>query len=225
MTIQAQTPLWTASRKTALAVLLLVQFTAAYAIGSSRWLTNDSASLVPPIGVSALTPVALFLVAYALSMRFRSFVLAHDIRSLTMIQLWRVVGFVFLPLYAFGILPGLFAWPAGLGDVAVGLMALYVVTRIDRDPDYATGPAVVGFHLMGLLDFTVAIATAGMAAGAFPGLIATGITSAPLDVWPMNIFPSFIVPVFVILQLSALLKVRALRTSSRAQVNRSPQIA
>ena len=34
----------------------------------------------------------------------------------------------------------------------------------------------------------------GLVAGAFPGLISNGVTSAPLDVWPMNVFPSFIAP-------------------------------
>ncbi len=49
--------------------------------------------------------------------------LGVDIGLVTSFQAWRVAGFVFLPLLAFGHLPGLFAWPAGLGDVAVGLAA------------------------------------------------------------------------------------------------------
>jgi hypothetical protein len=118
---------------------------------------------------------------------------------------------VFLPLYAFGVLPGLFAWPAGVGDVAVGLLAFLVVSKIDRDPDFVTSPGLVGFHLLGLTDFVIAIATAALAAGAYPVLIPGGVTSAALDVWPLNIFPSFIVPAFIILQLSVLFKVREVR--------------
>ncbi len=64
-----------------------------------------------------------------------------------------------------------------------------------------------------LFDFGVAIATSGLSAGAFPHLIAGGVTSAALDVWPLNLFPSLIVPAFIILHLTVLLKVRQLRRS------------
>ena len=39
------------------------------------------------------------------------------------VQLYRALGVVFLILYAAGQLPALFARPAGLGDIAVGLSA------------------------------------------------------------------------------------------------------
>ncbi len=211
MTTQMSAPLWTSSRKAILAGLLGVQFIAAYVMGTGGWLVNDTGSLVPPVVVSAVVPVLLFLAAYALSPAFKRFILSQDIRTLTMLQLWRVVGFVFLPLYAFDILPGLFAWPAGLGDVAVGLTAAVVVARIDRNPDYVKSSGIVWFHLMGLFDFAVAIVTAALAAGALPQMISNGVTSAPLDVWPLNIFPNFLVPAFIIAQLTVLLNVYALR--------------
>ena len=211
MTTSHQAPLWSAPKITGLAGLMLVWFVGAYVIGSGHWLTNDSGLPIPPIAITVFIPVALFFAAYGLSRRFRDFVLAQDIRTLTMLHLWRVIGFVFLPLYAFGVLPGLFAWPAGLGDVAIGVAALFVVTRMHRDPDYATSPGLVRFHLLGLLDFVVALTTSSLATGAFPDLIAGGVTSAPLEVWPLNIFPSFIVPVFIITHAVVLLKVRHLR--------------
>ena len=37
------------------------------------------------------------------------------------VQLFRALGVIFLILYANGQMPGLFAWPAGVGDVIVGL--------------------------------------------------------------------------------------------------------
>jgi hypothetical protein len=202
---------WTSKAIAMTAGLLAVQFAAAYIIGSGHLLTNGDRLPFPPIAITALIPVVGFLAAYNLIPSVRAFVLTQDIRSLTMLQLWRVVGFVFLPLYAFGVLPGLFAWPAGVGDVAVGLLAFLVVSRIERDPDFATSPALVGFHLLGLTDFVVAIATSALAVGAFPALIPGGLTSAALDVWPLNIFPSFIVPAFMIAQLAVLFKIREAR--------------
>ncbi len=200
---------------TGLATLLLVWFGAAAVIGSQQLLVNESQTFMAPIAMTAVIPVVAFLLLYALSSRFRRFVLALDIRTLTMLQHWRVIGFAFLPLGFFAVLPGWFTWSAGLGDVAIGLAAPFVVARIGRDADAAASSELVRYHLLGLLDFAVAIGTAGLASGAFPSVIANGVTSAPLDVWPLNLFPSFIVPAFIILHLSVLLKLRHLRRTAR----------
>ncbi|MBL4891913.1 MAG: hypothetical protein JKX91_08830 [Rhizobiaceae bacterium] len=222
MTTTNQTPLWNSSRKLTLAVLLAIQFITAYAIGTSGLLANSQFTMIPPIALTVLIPVTLFFTTYALSERFRNFVLAQDIRTLTRLQHWRVVGFAFLALYAFDQLPALFALPAGLGDMAIGLSAAFIVSNMERDPDYIFSDGYRRFHLLGLLDFTVALGTAALSSGAFPTLISNGLTSSALDVWPLNLFPSFIVPVFIILQLSALLKVRHLRQQHSATTSFVP---
>lgn len=219
MAATTQNSPWTAKAIVITTALLLIQFTAAYVIGSGHLLKNGGGMPLPPIAIMAVIPVVGFLAAYNLIPTFRAFVLAQDIRTLTMLQLWRVVGFVFLPLYAFGVLPGLFAWPAGVGDIVVGLLAFFVVSNIDRDPDFVTSPGLIGFHLLGLTDFVIAIGTSALAAGAFPNLIPGGVTSAALDVWPLNIFPSFIVPAFMIAQLSVLLKIREARRIASERVS------
>ena len=217
MNTRQKPAVWTTGHKVAFASFLVIQVSVAYMIGVNHWLPNDAQSLIPPIGITAVIPVAAFVFSYWLMPSFRSFVLAQDIRLLTAVQLWRVVGLAFLLLYALNYLPALFALPAGLGDVAVGLTAFYVLTRMDRDPDFVTSSGYVGFQLMGLLDFVVAIVTSGLAAGAYPNLSPAGLTSAPMDVWPLNIFPSFIVPMFIILQLAALLKVREMRRTEQGR--------
>ncbi len=207
---------WTGRRGAVLGGLLLIHFGAAYLVGSQEWLRNDGGYLLPPIAVTVALPVLAFLAAYGASRRFRGFVLAQDARALAMVQLWRVVGFLFLPLYAFGVLPALFAWPAALGDVAIGFGALYVALRLLRRPEDAGAPAVRRLHLLGLLDFVLAVATAALTAGRIPALVPDGVTSAPLDVWPLSLFPSFIVPWFIILHATALLGLRAVRRADAA---------
>lgn len=52
------------------------------------------------------------------------------------VQLYRALGVIFLILYSTGKLPGLFAWPAGVGDIAIGLLAPvvgYAYARAPRD--------------------------------------------------------------------------------------------
>ncbi len=218
MTTDNQETPWTSRAITIVTTLLLVQFAAAYVIGTGHYLTNDQQSMFAPIAVSVAFPVAAFLIAYLGSSRFRDFILAQDIEILTMLQHWRVLGFGFLTLYFYGVLPGLFAWPAGLGDVLVGLMAPFVVMRLRKDASYITSAAFTRFHYLGLLDFAIAVVTAGLAAGSFPALIPGGVTSAPMDVWPLNLFPSFGVPIFIILHLTVLFKVRELRRAAQLHV-------
>jgi hypothetical protein len=218
MTETNETTVWTTGKITALAATLAVWFAAAAFIGGAHLLPNTGASVIAPIAVTVFAPVMVFLALYLISASFRRFVLAQDIETLTMLQHWRIVGFAFLPLYFYGALPGLFAWPAGLGDVAIGLAAPLVILRLRRDPGYATSAGLVRYHYLGLLDFAVAFATVGLSAGAYPALISNGLTSAAMDAWPLNIFPSFGVPIFIILHLTVLLKVRALRRRSATPV-------
>ncbi len=201
------------SAKLALAVVLAVWFALAAAAGATGILSTGPDTLARPVLVSVVVPIAVFLALYVGSHRFRGIILTRDIRVATMLQLWRVIGFAFLPLYAYGVLPGLFAWPAGLGDVAIGLSAPFVVLALTRDPGFAHSRRFVVWHLLGLLDFVVAAGTATLASGAVPGLVAGSVTSAAMELWPLSLFPSFIVPLFVFLHLTVLFQVRALRRS------------
>lgn len=98
--------------------------------------------------------------------------------------------------------------------MAIGLAAPFIVARLRRNPEFASSAGLRRFHYLGLLDFVVAVVTAGLAAGAFPTLAPSGLTSAPMDVWPLNLFPSFMVPMFVILHLTVIFKLRELRRQS-----------
>ena len=83
---QNQTPLWTTANRAIAAALLGFWFAAAYYIGAGQLLQNVQASVFAPIALTAFVPVALFLSAYLLLPRFRAFVLAQDMRTLTMLQ-------------------------------------------------------------------------------------------------------------------------------------------
>ena len=205
-----QALLWSSGQKWVLGVVLAAWFAFASFIGIGEILANTHSSIFPPVAITVVIPVTLFLAFYAISSRFRRFILSQDIKFLTMMQLWRVIGFTFLPLYAYGVLPGLFGWIAGVGDVAVGLFAILVVSRLYQNPDYVMSKSFRWFHYFGMLDFIGALATAALSSGAVPALVFNGVTSGPLDVWPLNLFPSFIVPCFIIMHLCVLLQVRHL---------------
>ena len=216
---------WNASARLLTAALVTALAGLAYLVGSTGLVTAPATQVFRPVALTAIVPVAVFLLAYGLSARFRGFVLAQNIRTLTSLQHWRVVGFAFLLLYAHDVLPGLFAWPAGAGDVLVGLTAPIVVARLARDPAFARSRRFAAYHVLGLLDFAVAVGAASLASGAFPNLLSGPITSAPMEVWPLILFPGFIVPIFIILHLSVFLKLRALGRAAQGPASAALQAA
>ena len=208
-TVEPRSP----ARKTAvIATGLAAWFAWAAYAGATDIFAAGPESVFRPVVLAMVGPVAIFLAAYVASPRFRAFVLSRDLVFLTGLQHWRVIGFSFLALYAAGALPGGFAWPAGLGDVFMGLTTPLILLPLARRPNFARGARFVAWNLLGLLDFAVALTAATLTSGAVAGILAPGgLTSAPMEVWPLFLFPGFIVPLFIMAHLSVLFQVAALR--------------
>jgi len=102
----------------------------------------------------------------------------------------RVVGVAFLLYLALGHLPALFAWPAGLGDIAAGIAAPLVARRLAQ----GTGRrAALWFSAFGMTDLVVALTL-----GALTGFQLLNVTpsSAPISELPLALIPTATVPVF-----------------------------
>ena len=98
---------------------------------SALHLFKTDPSLPPlPLGLAVVIPVAAFLIWFATSSGFREFALSLNPRTLTYVHSWRIAGFTFLALYAAGLLPGIFALPAGLGDIAIGATAPWAAKKL-----------------------------------------------------------------------------------------------
>ena len=166
----------------------------------------------PPLGllVGLGVPLGLFLVGYWASPALREFILSADLRLIVGLQAWRWAGFGFLTLYAYGILPGLFAWPAGLGDMAIGVTAPLVLARLLRQPGFATSRSFVTWNLLGILDLTVAVSIGAIVPLVDLNLFG-GISTEPMTRLPLVLIPTFLVPSFLILHLTALFKARRLQ--------------
>lgn len=163
-----------------------------------------------PIFVAVVLPPALFAVLYRVSARVRAFALSVDLRLLTAVQGWRVVGIMFLVLYAFGLLPGFFAWPAGLGDFAVGIAAPFVLLAlIAQRPGWER--RVFWLNIAGLVDFAVAIATGVLSSNSVLGFFATEEAGASVGLLPLSLVPSFAVPLWIIFHMISLIQLRRVR--------------
>ena len=164
----------------------------------------------PPIAIviTVAVPLVLFALAMLASPAARALALGLDPVLLTELQAWRVLGGLFLGLYAFGHLPGLFAWPAGVGDVAVGIAAPFIAWRLRTQPSFLTSARFRLFQYAGLADFVVAIVAGLAAREVIPGLVGA-VTTAPMGQLPLVLIPAIVVPAFIILHLIALMQISA----------------
>ncbi len=162
-----------------------------------------------PLLLGVAIPVALFAAAYAASDRFRAYILGLDLGLLTALQGWRVLGAGFLFLYAWDILPGLFAYPAGLGDMAIGVAAPFLAAAL-----YTVGVSrrrLVLWNWLGLLDFVVAVTLGILTSGGAFGWLTGAVSNAPMQQLPLLLIPAFAVPVFILVHFAALLQLRQAR--------------
>ncbi|MGA9510188.1 MAG: hypothetical protein WBV55_16340, partial [Candidatus Sulfotelmatobacter sp.] len=150
----------------------------------------------PPLafGLAALTPIAAFVIWFAVSPGLRQFTLSLNPRILTMVQSWRVIGFVFLILATYGILPRAFALPAGWGDIAIGATASFVGLKL-ASPNHRTGFIV--WQVLGIVDLVMAVTLGTLAQVIDPNAIST----AAMTVLPLSLIPTFVVPLLLILHI------------------------
>jgi hypothetical protein len=160
-----------------------------------------------PVLLAILAPLLLFAMVYRWSPRFRAFALGLDLRTLTALQAWRVLGAMFLALYAFDLLPGLFAWPAGIGDVAVGVGAVFVLRAMLHDaPNWRR--RVWWLNVGGLLDFVGAVGTGILTSTTAFGSFASDAPRASLGALPLSLVPTFAVPLWIMFHAISLLQLR-----------------
>lgn len=166
--------------------------------------------VVLAIGIGA--PLVLFFASLRLSQAFREFVLSLDLRFVAGIQAWRWAGLGFLSLYAHRILPAIFALPAGLGDMAIGFTAPWMIAALARRPEFAASAAFIRWNVLGILDLAVAVSI-----GTLSATLSTGapgeISTAPMATLPLLLIPAFLVPVFLMLHTAALMQSRQVARS------------
>lgn len=165
----------------------------------------------PPVAIAigVTAPLLVFFAWMRLSQAFRGFVFSLDLRLIAGMQAWRFAGLGFLALYAHNVLPAVFALPAGLGDMAIGVTAPWIIVSLMRRPDFVTSTAFFRWNLLGILDLVVAVSI-----GALSTLFTTGapgeISTGPMATLPLLLIPGFLVPLFFMLHIAAILQRRQL---------------
>ena len=121
---------------------------------------------------------------------------------------FRVAGLAFLITMFLGHLPALFALPAGLGDIAVGIAAPFVARRLAQGTGHRSA---LWFNALGIVDLVVALGLGGLT-----GYQIIHVTPAAdaISELPLVLIPTATVPLLLALHVLSLRQlVRASRTT------------
>jgi hypothetical protein len=158
---------------------------------------------VPRLPLAIFLPVIIGTPFLLLSKRLGEALDAMPATWLVALQVYRVLGAVFLVNWARGAAPGIFALPAGVGDVITGLLA--VPAAIALGTGSAEGRrAAIAWNLFGLTDFAVAISIGLITAPGPFQLIVPSIPNASAVTYPAVMIPAFGVPSSILLHVLSL---------------------
>jgi hypothetical protein len=192
------------SGPTRLLVMLALWFFVAIGLGLSGVLGGPDRA---PIGLAAAVtlPLLAFAVDGWLGAPLLQKVLALPTSTLIAVQTYRVGGVFFLVAWAQGVLPAAFALPAGLGDVAIGLLAPFVAAAVSRR---AAGHRfwATAWNVAGLADMATALFLGATHTDSPLGVFATHPTTDAMARYPFSLIPTFLVPIAAMLHVIALRK-------------------
>jgi len=186
-------------------------------LGVAWWLALAGAfragqrSGVPALPIAIFLPVLIGLPLLLRSKRIGVLLDAMPTPWLVGLQVYRVFGGLFLVAWGRGSISGVFALPAGTGDVLVGLLALPVAYLLARRTAGARGTAIA-WNVLGLLDFTIAIAMGILTSPGPLQLIVPDVANTQLATFPTVMIPAFAVPSSILLHALSLRQLWRRRT-------------
>jgi hypothetical protein len=154
---------------------------------------------LPPIGIILFLVLLILAVCLLASPSLRR--LLTNQRNLILLNLWRLVGLVFLVLMANGQMPALWALPAGIGDVIVGATAPWIARQVETPRGRRR--AVI-FNLFGMGDLVVAVGVGIMTSPGPAQVFPTTPTSELATHFPLALVPTFLVPLAFALHVISL---------------------
>lgn len=176
---------------------------------------RTDASPLPMLPLAIFVPVMIGAPLLLLSKRVGRVLDAMPASWLVALQLYRIFGSWALAAWLHGSLPGVFALPAGIGDVLTGLLAVPVAIAAASGAEQGR-KAAIAWNVFGLADFAVAI-TLGMITSPGPfQLIVPDMPSIGAGAYPDVLTPAFVVPGSILLHalsLRQLLRRRAGRSA------------
>jgi hypothetical protein len=194
-----------------IAALLVVWF-AAELIPAWLGLFQGATPRIPMIQYGMLVPPVLIGILFWRWPLLRRVIEAVPQKWIAGVQFYRVMGLIFLVLYAAGKLPGVFALPAGIGDVITGLFAPIVGAAYARNPQAAAG-RLRAWNLFGIADLIVAVTTGFLTSPSPLQMLSLDKPNELVTAFPLVMIPVYLVPLATLLHLASLKKLHRVAAS------------
>lgn len=174
---------------------------------------------IPMIQYGMLVPPVLIAILFWRWRPLRRVIEAVPQQWMAGVQFYRVMGVIFLVLYAAGKLPGIFALPAAIGDILTGLFAPIVGRAYARNPQAAAG-RLHAWNLFGIADLIVAVGLGFLTSPSPLQMLSLDKPNELVTAFPLVMIPVFLVPLAILLHLASLKKLRqATATEAVDQLN------
>jgi hypothetical protein len=192
-----------------LTIVLLAWFLFSLIGGISGFFVTTTA---PPValGLAVILPIVLFLFFYVKQGKLYGMLQKLDLRFIVLPQVGRILGLLFIVDYFRGLLPPEFAWPAGLGDFAIGVTAPLIAYLLRSNYAHKREVFVI-WNVLGIVDLVDAVTLGILHSQSSFGIFAGDPNTALLSVFPRNLVPTFLVPIFIILHIVALYRSKEIR--------------
>ena len=174
----------------------------AFTLAARGFFLGTPATSVPRIAY-AMVPLVVGYVAYLSLRSVREVADRVPLHSMIGLQLYRALGFVFLVEWSLGALPGAFALPAGIGDIAIGLAAPWIAAHLKSDAPRSRELALL-WNVLGIVDLGTAVA---LGVTTTPGplhLFALDNPNVAIIMFPLVLIPTIAVPFSILLHLIGL---------------------
>jgi len=150
----------------------------------------------PILLIALISPIAGSYIIYRSSKTVQQFIFSIPLHWLTVIQVARIGGILFLYLMVLGILPAVFALPAGVGDFTAGILAIPASYMLWKMKKHARKMAAVA-TIFGIGDLVVAISIGNISSAG------SSISNTLLV-----LIPTFLVPLFLIAHMFTIVRLQ-----------------
>jgi hypothetical protein len=161
------------------------------------------APTVPWLPLAIFVPVLVGVPLMLLSRRLAQVLDVMPAAWLVALQFYRVFGGWVLAAWLHGAVPGVFALPAGTGDMLTGLLAVPAAIAVASGTAQGRR-AAIAWNLFGLADFVLAVTLGLLTAPGRFHLIVTSVPSISAGNYPDVLTPAFVVPSSILLHALSL---------------------
>jgi len=174
-------------------------------LGSLNFFQIDrNTSLPPPIGAATLIPFILGYLAFRYSNTFRQIMFNIPQTWMIGLQAYRVLGgVIFLILYGQGVMPGVFALPAGIGDTLTGGSAILVAYFCYKQTPWSRKLAIL-WNWVALVEMLMLVPLGILSSPSRVQFLALDAPNFLTTTWPTVLAPTFHVPLGLLMHLYSL---------------------